>query len=88
MARKFNTHFRPGSQHAVIKLTGRALMTDEARYFQYQRLAQRLELTPELVHRLVHEARDEFPDDEMLAELYIIRALRAAAARKKRSQAG
>ena len=63
-------------------------MTDEARYFQYWRLAQRLELTPDLVHRLVEEARDEFPDDEMLAELHIIRALKAAAARKERRQAG
>jgi len=63
-------------------------MTDEPRYFQFRKLAQTLGLTAELVCRLVDEARSEFPDDEMLAELHIIRALKAAAALKERRQAG
>lgn len=63
-------------------------MGDDTLYFEYRNLAERLELADDEVNSIVAEARQEFPDDDMLAELHIIRALRAAAAGKGRSQAG
>ncbi|MCX6377089.1 MAG: hypothetical protein NTU88_13830 [Armatimonadetes bacterium] len=49
-----------------------------ALYFDWEKMAQELGLPDESVARIVEDARREFPDDPMMCELHIIRALRSA----------
>lgn len=46
------------------------------RMFDYEALSRQLEIAPEALATLIREAHEEFPDDEMMAELHVIRALR------------
>ena len=49
-----------------------------ALYFDWEKMAQELGLPDDVVARIVEDARREFPDDPMMCELHIIRALRSA----------
>jgi len=46
------------------------------RMFDYEALSRQLEISPEALAVLIKEAHEEFPGDEMMAELHVIRALR------------
>ena len=45
------------------------------RIFDYEALSRQYEVQPEVLEQLVKEVREEFPDDELLFELHVIRAL-------------
>ena len=47
--------------------------------FDYESLACELKIGPETLEELVREARLEFPGDDMLVELHVVRALRRLA---------
>lgn len=51
-------------------------MDNSKRMFDYEALSRQLEIAPEALAILVREAQMEFPGDEMMAELHVIRALR------------
>ena len=44
--------------------------------FDYKALAERYNIGPEILAELVDDARKDFPGDEMMVELHVIRALR------------
>ncbi|MEW6229238.1 MAG: hypothetical protein AB1700_14295 [Bacillota bacterium] len=46
------------------------------RVFDYEALARQYDVQPETLAQLVEDARKEFPNDEMMIELHVIRALR------------
>lgn len=46
--------------------------------FDYQSAATRVGIRPEDVERLANMARAEFPSDEMMVELHILRTILAA----------
>jgi len=47
-----------------------------SRVFDYEALARQYDVQPETLAQLVEDARKEFPNDEMMIELHVIRALR------------
>ena len=47
--------------------------------FDYKSLACTLRIDPKTLEELVREARLEFPGDDMLVELHVVRALRRLA---------
>jgi hypothetical protein len=49
--------------------------------FDYKSAAKDMQIPSEIVLRLEREVRHEFPDDPMLMELHILRALRNYAAK-------
>ncbi|NMB24796.1 MAG: hypothetical protein GX986_04615 [Firmicutes bacterium] len=52
--------------------------------FDYWSLAKKYEVAPEMVERLLSQARQEFGSDGMMIELHMIRALRMLGRDKKR----
>ena len=46
------------------------------RIFDYEALAREYNIKPEVLARLVEDASKDFPNDEMMTELHVIRALR------------
>ena len=46
------------------------------RIFDYKALAREYNIEPEALMRLVEDASKDFPNDEMMIELHVIRALR------------
>ena len=51
-------------------------MNNPGGIFDYQSLSKELKISEEVLAQFVKEAQDEFPDDKMMAELHIIRALK------------
>ena len=45
--------------------------------FDYRSLVKKLTIPPEIVQKLEEEARDEFPFDNMLMEIHVLRAIKA-----------
>lgn len=45
-------------------------------YFDYPRVAREAGIPPDKLERLVEIIRDEFPRDDMMADLHILRAVR------------
>ena len=54
-------------------------MTDRISYFDIEKAARRYHLEIVIARRLLEEARQEFGNDEMMAELHAIRAIRRTA---------
>ena len=44
--------------------------------FDYYKISKIYGIQPDELQKLVEEVQNEFPDDQMLAELHIVRALR------------
>jgi hypothetical protein len=51
--------------------------------FDYKTISENLCVSSDVVSRLEAEARNEFPDDTMLRELHILRAVKAFARTNK-----
>jgi hypothetical protein len=47
------------------------------KYFDWQKTAQEAQIPPEKVEELSHLIRQEFPNDEMMFELHVLRACAA-----------
>jgi predicted transcriptional regulator len=45
--------------------------------FDYQSVAKKLQISPQVVQDLEEQGKQEFPGDAMLMELHILRALNA-----------
>jgi hypothetical protein len=45
--------------------------------FDYKSAAKRMQIPPEVLKNLEMEIRQEFPNDDMLMELHVLRAIRA-----------
>ena len=45
--------------------------------FDYKSFAKKHDIDTQTLERIIEEAYEEFPDDEMMAELHVIRAIRA-----------
>ena len=45
--------------------------------FDYKSFAEKFDIDEKTLDRIIEEAYKEFPDDEMMAELHVIRAIRA-----------
>ena len=52
--------------------------------FDYKEASKSLRVPDEIMRDLETQARREFPDDAMLMELHVLRALRAYASNKQR----
>lgn len=48
-------------------------------YFDVEKVAKSTGITESDFNRLVKEVRQEFPDDDMMFELHLMRAIKAAA---------
>ena len=46
-------------------------------YFDYETVANEAKISPEKMKRLVHLAREEFPNDPLMCELHVLRACMA-----------
>jgi len=51
----------------------------EALMFDYRSLGEELAVPSEIVHKFEKEAHKEFPSDNMLMEIHILRAIKAYA---------
>ena len=51
----------------------------ESIMFDYRSLGEKLAISPEIVHKIEEEARNEFPFDNMLMEIHALRAIKAYA---------
>lgn len=58
-------------------------MEANERIFDIESLADKWEIHPSLLDKLVREAREEFPHDEMMVELHVLRALRRSQVKKQ-----
>jgi hypothetical protein len=48
---------------------------EQSKFFDYEALSKQFSINPEVLTQLVKEASDEFPGDNMMIELHVIRAL-------------
>jgi len=53
--------------------------------FNYQKAAERAEIPQDLFERIKQEAQAEFPFDDMMKELHIVRAINAYVSESKRA---
>ena len=51
--------------------------------FDIESLADKWQIHPSLLDKFIKEAREEFPNDEMMVELHVLRALRRSQASKQ-----
>ena len=51
--------------------------------FDYRSLGEKLAVPPKIVQKIEEEARKEFPFDNMLMEIHILRAVKAYAKKSK-----
>ncbi len=49
---------------------------NNTKIFDYEALSQKYGVSPEVLDKIVSEARREFDKDEMMVELHVIRALK------------
>ncbi|QQK78044.1 hypothetical protein HUG15_22280 [Salicibibacter cibarius] len=52
-------------------------MAQNIRFFDYQSVADNLNIDPKVSARVIDEIREEFPNDDMLFELHALRALKS-----------
>lgn len=50
--------------------------------FDVESLANKLKIENKVLDKLIKEAKDEFPDDDMLMELHVVRALKQSCKEK------
>ncbi len=58
-------------------------MEADERIFDIDSLADKWKRHPSLLDKFVREAREEFPNDEMMVELHVLRALRRSQVKKQ-----
>ncbi|MCL1809597.1 MAG: hypothetical protein FWG42_07540 [Clostridiales bacterium] len=47
--------------------------------FDYEKLIEKYEISRKEANRIIDEIKNEFPDDEMMMEIHLIRALKSYA---------
>jgi hypothetical protein len=50
--------------------------------FDYQSVAKKMQISPQILQELEEQGKKEFPGDAMLMELHVLRALNAYANKK------
>jgi hypothetical protein len=50
-------------------------MMEQSKFFDYEALSKKFNVNSEVLAQFVKEATEEFPDDNMMIELHVIRAL-------------
>jgi len=50
---------------------------EKIEYFDYQKVAREMNLTPTTLQKIEKEVRREFPKDKMMYELHVLRAIRS-----------
>ena len=50
---------------------------ESIRYFDYQKLAREMHVPGVVLKKIEKEVREEFPSDEMMYELHVLRAVRS-----------
>ncbi len=58
-------------------------MEADERIFDIESLADKWKIHPSLLDKFMKEAREEFPNDEMMVELHVLRALRRSQVKKQ-----
>jgi hypothetical protein len=58
-------------------------MEADGRIFDIESLADKWKIHPSLLDKFMKEAREEFPNDEMMVELHVLRALRRSQVKKQ-----
>jgi len=58
-------------------------MAENTRIFDYEALSRKYGIEPEVLNKIVKETHNEFGEDEMMAELHIVRSLRHLIAKNK-----
>lgn len=58
-------------------------MEADERIFDIDSIADKWKINPSLLDKFVREAREEFPNDEMMVELHVLRALRRSQVKKQ-----
>lgn len=53
------------------------------RVFDIESVADKWKTNPSLLDKFIREAREEFPNDEMMVELHVLRALRRSQVKKQ-----
>jgi hypothetical protein len=51
-------------------------MDNSLRIFAYETLSPKYKIEPDMLKKIIAEARKEFGEDEMMVELHVVRALR------------
>jgi len=60
-------------------------MDNTPRIFEYEALSNKYNIEPDILKKIIDEARQEFGEDEMMVELHVIRALRYIKKKLRRS---
>lgn len=47
------------------------------KYFDYQRVAQKIKVPSNVLKRIEKEVREDFPSDQMMYELHVLRAVKS-----------
>ncbi len=58
-------------------------METNEKIFDIESLADKWKVDPSLLDKFIKEAREEFPNDEMMVELHVLRALRRSQVKKQ-----
>jgi len=48
---------------------------EKLEYFDYRKLARRMKVPENIVKKIEKEVKDEFPNDRMMYELHVLRAI-------------
>ena len=50
---------------------------DTIKYFDYYKVAVEMDIPENIIHKIEKEVKEEFPDDMMMFELHVMRALKS-----------
>ena len=50
---------------------------EKIKFFDYMKVAREMKVSPPIIKRIEKEVREEFPSDQMLYELHVLRALKS-----------
>ena len=50
---------------------------EEIEYFDYYKVAEEMAITEDIVIKVENDVKSEFPDDKMMYELHVLRALKS-----------
>ena len=50
---------------------------EKIKYFDYRKVAKEMSVPDAILRKIEKEVKDEFPEDKILYELYVLKALRS-----------
>ncbi len=50
---------------------------EDIEYFDYYRVAEEMAIPKDIVRKVENDVKNEFPDDKMMYELHVLRALKS-----------